>query len=58
MSKAQKEVQPVSDAQNQERLARQRQRSIALALGLGALVVMFYILTIVKMGPEIFSRAL
>ena len=34
------------------------QRSIALGLVLGALVVIFYVLTIVKMGPAVFDRAL
>jgi len=38
--------------------ARRRKRSIALALALGALVVAFYVLTIVKMGPGIFDRGL
>ncbi len=31
--------------------ARRRKRSIALALALGALVLIFYVLTIVKIGP-------
>ncbi|MDP1732335.1 MAG: hypothetical protein Q8L54_14410 [Devosia sp.] len=39
-------------------LARRRRRSIALALVLGALVVIFYVLTIVKMGPGLFERPL
>lgn len=41
-----------------EIMARRRKRSIALALALGALVVAFYVLTIVKMGPGIFDRGL
>ena len=41
-----------------ELLSRRRRRSIALALALGALVVIFYVLTIVKMGPGIFERPL
>jgi hypothetical protein len=41
-----------------ELLARRRRRSIALALALGALVVIFYVLTIVKMGPGLFDRPL
>lgn len=41
-----------------ELLARRRRRSIALALVLGALVVIFYVLTIVKMGPGLFERPL
>ncbi len=39
-------------------LARQRKRSIAIAITLAVLVVMFYLLTIVKMGPALFSRPL
>lgn len=41
-----------------ERLARRRRRSIALALALGALVLIFYVLTIVKMGPGVLDRPL
>lgn len=41
-----------------ERLARRRRRSIALALALGALVLIFYALTIVKMGPGVLDRPL
>lgn len=46
---------PLTDA---EIKARRRKRSIAIALALGALVVVFYALTIVKMGPAILDRAL
>lgn len=38
--------------------SRQRKRSIAIAVGLVLLVVIFYTLTIVKIGPELFSRDL
>jgi len=41
-----------------ELIARRKRRSVALALALGALVVIFYVLTIVKMGPGIFERPL
>jgi hypothetical protein len=41
-----------------ELLARRKRRSLALALVLGALVVVFYVLTIVKMGPGLFERPL
>lgn len=37
---------------------RRRKRSIALAVALGALVVLFYAVTIVKIGPAIFQRPL
>lgn len=41
-----------------ELLARRKRRSVALALVLGALVIIFYVLTIVKMGPGVFDRPL
>jgi hypothetical protein len=37
---------------------RRRRNSIALGLVLGALVLIFYVLTIVKMGPGVFNREL
>lgn len=37
---------------------RRRRRSIAIGLVLAALVLIFYILTIVKMGPAVFNRDL
>jgi hypothetical protein len=33
-----------------------RSRSVALAIVLGLLVVMFYVVTIVKIGPGVFDR--
>ena len=36
-------------------LARRRRRSIALGLVLGAIVLIFYVLTIVKLGPHVFD---
>lgn len=50
--------QPQAPQGEAERAIRRRRRSIALALVLGALVVLFYVLTIVKMGPAIFNRPL
>ena len=35
-----------------------RRRSIALAIALGLFAVTFYALTIIKMGPALFDRAL
>ena len=35
-----------------------RNRNIAIAIALAALVIIFYIATIVKMGPAILDRAL
>jgi hypothetical protein len=43
---------------DEESIKRRRRRSIALALVLGGLVLIFYVLTIVKMGPGVFNRAL
>ena len=43
---------------DQEQAKRRRRRSIALALVLGGLVLIFYVLTIVKMGPGVFNREL
>ncbi len=37
---------------------RRRSRSIAIALVLAALVVLFYVVTIIKMGPDILNRPL
>jgi hypothetical protein len=45
-------------AAEREALARRRRRSIALALALGAAVLLFYVLTIFKMGPAVFNRDL
>jgi hypothetical protein len=39
-----------------EQKRRQRARSIAIALSLGALVLLFYIVTIVKLGPGVLTR--
>ena len=36
----------------------QRKRSIAIALSLGALVILFFVLTIAKLGPQILNRPL
>jgi hypothetical protein len=37
---------------------RRRSRSIALAVSLALLVVLFYVVTIAKMGPEVLQRPL
>lgn len=41
-----------------EQKRRQRMRSIAIALTLAGLVVLFYVLTLVKLGPRVFDRPL
>lgn len=43
---------------DEEAKRRRRRNSIALGLVLGALVVIFYALTIAKLGPSVFNRAL
>jgi hypothetical protein len=42
----------------EEQKRRRRARSIAIALTLAALVVLFYIVTIVKLGPGVLNRPL
>ena len=41
-----------------EQKRRQRTRSIAIGLCLGALVLLFYVVTIVKLGPGVLNRPL
>ena len=45
----------LSPAELEARRKRQRRNSIALGVVLGALVLIFYVLTIVKMGPAVFT---
>lgn len=47
---------PIVPQPDEDRRRRQRRNSIALGLVLGALVLLFYVLTIVKMGPNIFTQ--
>ncbi len=42
----------------EEQKRRRRARSIALGLALGALVLLFYLITIVKLGPGVMDRPL
>jgi len=37
---------------------RRRQRSLAIAIALGALVLLFYAVTIAKLGPQVLNRPL
>jgi hypothetical protein len=39
-----------------EQIRRRRNRSIAIALSLGAMVLLFYVVTIVKLGPGVLLR--
>jgi hypothetical protein len=41
-----------------EEQKRRRKRSLALALILGALVLIFYVVTIAKLGPGVMQRPL
>jgi hypothetical protein len=42
----------------EEQKRRRRHRSIAIALALGLLVALFYVVTIVKLGPGVLRRPL
>ena len=42
----------------EEQKRRRRARSIAIALTLGALVLLIYIVTVVKLGPGVLNRPL
>lgn len=39
-----------------ERLRRQRKRSIAIAVALVAMIALFYIATLVRLGANVFNR--
>lgn len=43
---------------SEEQKRRRRARSIAIALVLGTLVLLFYLVTIVKLGPGVLKRPL
>jgi hypothetical protein len=45
-------------ARSPEELRRQRSRSVAIALALGALALLFYVVTWAKMGAQILNRPL
>ena len=42
----------------EEQKRRRRARSIAIGLALGALAILFYAVTIVKLGPGVLNRPL
>lgn len=42
----------------EEQRRRRRARSLAIAVALGLLVVLFYVVTIVKLGPGVLDRPL
>ena len=41
-----------------EEQKRRRKRSIAIAVALGAMVALFYAVTIAKLGPQVLQRPL
>ena len=52
------EIPPNKPILSPEDTRRRRSRSIAIALALGAFVLLFYLVTIAKLGPQILSRPL
>ena len=53
-----RKIEPETPEAAAARAKVRRRRSIALALALFAFALIFYILTIVRMGPDLFNRAL
>ena len=51
-------VAPVPPELSPEDQRRRRRRSLAIALVLGGLVVLFYAVTIAKLGPQVLQRPL
>ena len=48
----------VGEHEDREAQRRQRTRSIAIALALAALVVLFYVATLVRLGGNVLNRPL
>jgi hypothetical protein len=48
----------VADDEQREQERRRRMRSIAIALALGALVILFYVATLVRLGGNVLNRPL
>jgi hypothetical protein len=48
----------MADEERQEWERRRRSRSIAIALALAALVILFYVATLVRLGGNVFNRPL
>lgn len=46
----------LATTEDEERLRRQKMRSLAIGLGLFALVVVFYVATIVRLGPNALKK--
>jgi hypothetical protein len=49
---------PLPPVLTQEQLAQQRSRSKALGLILGAFAILFFVVTIAKLGSSVFNRPL
>jgi hypothetical protein len=49
---------PVPQAFSKEDLARRRRRSIVMAIALVAMVVLFFVSTLVRLGSSIVDRSL
>jgi hypothetical protein len=41
---------------NEDDMKRRKRRSLAIALSLGAMALLFFVVTIAKLGPQILSR--
>ena len=52
------EREPDGIVLTEEQKRRRRARNIAIAFSLGALVVLFYLVTVVKLGPTVLIRPL
>ena len=52
------EKEPEGLVLTEEQRRRRRARSIALALVLAGIALLFYVVTIVKLGPQVMNRPL
>ena len=52
------EEQRAAPALTRDQLKRRRSRSLAIGFALAALALLFYVVTIAKMGPQILHRPL
>ena len=48
----------MENGDQRERARRRKMRSIAIALALGALVILFYVATLVRLGGNVMNRPL
>ncbi len=48
----------MENGEQRERERRRRMRSIAIALALGAVVILFYVATLVRLGGNVMNRPL